>query len=180
MTQPDESRRDTALSEVREGELRIARDGTWYHEGRPIRRRELVKLFSTVLTRDESGAFFLKTPVETCPIAVEDAPFVALELEAEGEGAAQTRAVRTNLDSWVEAGPDHPLRVEIDSDSGEPRPYILVTEAPAGGLEALLLRPVFYRLVELAVPGNGEQADKVGVWSRGVFYPLGPLPAEAG
>lgn len=180
MTQPDESRSEAALANLREGELRIARDGTWYHEGRPIRRKELVKLFSTVLTRDESGAFFLKTPVETCPIEVEDAPFVALEMAAEGEGETQRLDFRTNVESWIEAGSEHPLRVETDPDSAEPRPYILVKEAPAGGLEALLLRPVFYQLVERAVAGTGDQAGKLGVWSRGVFYPLGPLPAADG
>ena len=180
MSQPDESRAERAVSNLREGEMRIARDGTWYHEGRPIRRKELVQLFSTVLTREESGAFLLRTPVETCPIEVEDAPFVALELQAEGAGESQTLAFRTNVEAWVEAGPEHPLRVEIDSDSDEPRPYIHVKDAPAGGLEALLLRPVFYQLVELAVPGRGEHAGKLGVWSRGVFFPLGPLPAESG
>lgn len=180
MTQSDESQAGGAFSKLREGELRIARDGTWYHEGRPIRRKELVKLFSSVLTRDDSGTFLLRTPVETCPIAVEDAPFTALEMEAEGAGEGQRLSFRTNVESWVEAGPEHPLRVEIESDSGEPRPYILVEDAPGGGLEALLLRPVFYQLVERAVPGAGEHAGKLGVWSRGVFFPLGPLPADGG
>lgn len=184
MTQSDERQAGDTFETIRAGELRIAKDGTWFHEGRPIRRKELVKLFSTVLKRDEDGAFWLETPVEKCPIAVEDAPFTALELEAAGTGETQRLDFRTNVDTWVEAGPEHPLRVATDPESGEPRPYIQVkgvSEGDSGGvLEALVLRPVFYQLVERAVPGEGEHEGKLGVWSRGVFFPLGPLPAEAG
>ena len=167
------------MDKVSEGELRIAADGTWFHEGAPIRRKELVKLFSTVLKRDENGDFWLQTPVEKCPIAVEDAPFVALELRDSGGGEDRVLDFRTNVDAWVEAGPEHPIRVEIDPESDEPRPYLLVEDGPAGGLEALLARSVFYQLVEQAVPGEGAQAGKLGVWSRGVFFPLGPLPEGA-
>lgn len=180
MTPSDESRAGDALEDVPEGDLRIARDGTWYHEGRPIRRKELVKLFATVLKRDEAGDFWLQTPVEKCPIAVEDAPFVAVEMEASGEGEAQRLDFRSNLDAWIEAGPERPLRVETAAQSGEPRPYVLAEPGPAGGLEALLLRPVFYRLAELAVPGQGEHEGKLGVWSRGAFFVLGPLPEAGG
>lgn len=179
MTQSDERQAGDTFDKIRGGELRIAKDGTWFHEGRPIRRKELVKLFSTVLKRDEAGAFWLETPVEKCPIAVEDAPFTALELEAAGAGETQRLDFRTNVDTWVEAGSEHPLRVESDPESGEPRPYIQVKAGSAGVLDALVLRPVFYQLVERAVPGEGEHEGKLGVWSRGVFFPLGPLPAEA-
>lgn len=177
MTSSDESRPGDPLADVPSGELRIASDGTWFHEGAPIRRKPLVKLFATVLKRDEDGDFWLQTPVEKCPIAVEDAPFVAVELRAEGEGEAQRLDFRSNLDVWIEAGPERPLRVETDPASGEPRPYVLVEPGPGGGLEALLLRPVFYQLVDCAVPGRGEHDGQLGVWSRGAFFALGPLPA---
>lgn len=180
MAQSDESPRENALDTVSEGELRIAADGTWFHEGAPIRRKELVKLFSTVLKRDENGDFWLQTPVEKFPIAVEDAPFIALELREAGSGEAGALDFRTNVDAWVEAGPEHPLRVETDPESGEPRPYLLVQDGPGGGLEALLARSVFYQLVEQAVPGEGAQAGKLGVWSRGAFFPLGQLPQGVG
>lgn len=181
MPPSDESPGGDPLRAVPAGELRIARDGTWFHEGRPIRRMELVKLFATVLKRDEAGNFWLRTPVEACPIIVEDAPFTAVELSVEGQGERQVLRFRSNLDLWVEAGPEHPLRVETDTESGAPRPYIQIQPGPAGGLEALVLRTVFYQLVEVAVPGRGPQEGLLGVWSRGVFFALGPLPpAEDG
>jgi hypothetical protein len=149
--------------------MRIARDGTWYYQGSPIPRPQLVKLFATVLQRDEKGDFWLKTPVEKARIQVEDAPFVAVELSAEGEGRGQRLTFRTNLDEHVTAGPEHPLRVSVDGESGEPSPYLKVRE----GLDALISRPVFYELAELAEASDSEP-DLLGVWSEGVFFPLGP------
>jgi hypothetical protein len=157
-------------------DIRIARDGTWYHEGAPIRRKPLVKLFASVLWRDDDGGYWLRTPVEKGRIAVEDAPFTAVELSVKGEGRNQVLAFRTNLDDWVEADSVHPLRVVEDPDNGEPAPYILVRDR----LEALILRPVYYELADLAVesPPAGDESAKesncLGVWSKGVFFPLGP------
>lgn len=159
-------------------DMSIARDGTWYYQGTPIKRERLVRLFASVLMRDETGDYWLKTPVEKARISVEDAPFVAVELRVEGEGEDQRLVFRTNLDEEVTAGPEHPLRVDEDAESGEPSPYVTVRQ----GLEALIARPVFYELADLAVAENGEngekgedgEGDRLGVWSAGVFFPLGP------
>ena len=157
------------LPQLKDFEMRIARDGTWYHQGRPIRRLPLVKLFSTVLRRDEEGRFWLQTPVERGRIEVEDAPFTAVELSVTGQGESQVLAFRTNLDEWVEADSDHPIRLAQDPDSGEPRPYIEVRNK----LEALILRSVFYELADLAGPGP-KHPKQMGVWSHGAFFPFGP------
>lgn len=148
--------------------MKICRDGTWLHEGRPIRRHNMVKLFSTVLRRDDSGGFWLETPVEKGRIEVEDAPFLAVEITADGSGKAQILKFRTNVDDVVTLDADHPLRVEIDSKTQEPRPYIQVR----GGLEARLLRAVFYELVNLA---GEEKPGELGVWSAGHYFPLGKI-----
>ena len=151
--------------------LRIARDGTWYHDGTAIRRPALVKLFSTVLRRDEHGEFWLVTPVEKGRIVVEDAPFVAVALETAGTGREQRLSFRTNVDQIVTAGPDHPIRVDIDRATGEPAPYVRVRE----NLDALLLRPVFYQLVELAEETEIDGRAALRVWSEGVSFPIGYL-----
>ena len=142
-------------------DIRIARDGSWWHEGRPIARPELVRLFSTVLRRDADG-YYLVTPVEKLRIRVEDAPFLAVGLESVGE------AVRfvTNVGDVIEAGPDHPIRVEPDQGRG-PRPYVRVR----GGLDALISRPVFYELVSIGEPQDG----RLGVSSGGCGFDLGAL-----
>jgi hypothetical protein len=157
--------------------LRIARDGTWFHQGSPIGRIALVKLFATVLRRDECGDYWLITPAERGRIAVDDAPFVAVELKAEGEGEHQSLSFRTNLDHWVTAGAAHPIMVRgtggdgADLDDG-PAPYILVRDR----LEARIGRAVFYELVGLAVERPTEQGIELGVWSERVFFPLGMIP----
>jgi hypothetical protein len=148
-------------------DLRIAADGTWFYLGTPIGRPAMVRLFSTILRRD-AERYVLVTPVEKVGIRVDDAPFLAVELAAEGAGEDQALNFRTNVGDWTEAGPEHTLRVTTDPRSGEPRPYVHVR----GGLEALIARPVFYELVALAVPREGA----LGLWSRGRFFPLGPLP----
>ncbi len=149
--------------------LKIARDGTWSYQGSPITRKPLVKLFSTVLQRDQAGDYWLVTPVERARIAVEDAPFTAVELAARGSGPQQVLAFRNNVDDWVEAGPDHPIRVSEDPATGEPRPYILVRD----NLEALILRSVYYEMVELADIRKVEDIEWLGLWSHGAFFPLG-------
>ena len=152
-------------------DMRIARDGTWYYRGSPITRQRLVKLFASVLRRDDDGGYSLVTPAERGRIIVEDAPFVAVELMTEGEGRQRTLSFRTNLDEIVAAGPEHRLRVDT-AENGEPAPYLLVRP----GLEALINRPVFYELVELA---DAEReagitaGEGVGVWSGGMFFDLG-------
>jgi hypothetical protein len=150
-----------------EGEFRIDAGGNWFHEGAPIGRREMVKLFARALIRDADGAYWLKTSVEKVPVMVEDAPFLAVELKVQGRAAAQALRFRTNIDSWVDLGPDHPLIVRVASAG--PRPYV----ALAGGLEALVTRPVYYQLAALAVAGP-EGTERPGVWSGGAFFPLTP------
>lgn len=144
--------------------MRIATDGTWFHEGSPIGRKELVRLFSTILRREADGSFVLVTPVEKLDIIVEDAPFIAIEVTTEGEGRDRRLIFRTNVDDLVEAGPDHLLRVETAPD-GTPRPYIHVR----AGLEALVNRAVFYQLADLALE---EAGTPPGLWSGGVFFPF--------
>jgi hypothetical protein len=163
-------------------DIRIARDGTWFYHGSPIGRIALVKLFSTVLRRDDAGDFWLITPAERGRIRVDDAPFVAVELKAEGEGEARTLSFRTNIDDWVTAGPDHPIRVAYADGpgaespggelSGTPAPYILVRER----LEARIGRAVFYELVGLAEERRTPQGTELGVWSEQTFFPLGRIP----
>lgn len=149
-------------------DIRIARDGTWFHQGMPIGRKEIVRLFSTILRKDADGVH-LVTPVEKMRIRVDDAPFVAVLLDAEGAGSNQTLIFTTNVGDEVRAGAENPLRVSTNSESGEPAPYVHVR----GGLEARISRAVFYQLVELAVAG--AEPDVLGVWSSGSFFPLGRM-----
>ena len=149
-------------------DMRIARDGTWFHTGTPIGRPALVKLFSTILRREPDGSFVLVTPVEKLDIEVEDAPFIAVELTSEGEGPTRRLGFRLNADDYVIAGPDNILRVETAPD-GTPRPYIHVR----AGLEALINRAVFYEMVELAL---NEGASPPGLWSEGCFFAFAPAP----
>lgn len=149
-------------------EMRIARDGTWYYRGTPINRLSLVKLFATVLRRDENGGYSLVTPVERGRVAVEDAPFIAVEVERRGEGREQQLVFRTNVDENVIAGPDHPIRVETGAND-EPMPYLLVRS----GIEARLARPVFYELVDYADAAREAGEPGFGVWSGGMFFSLG-------
>jgi hypothetical protein len=153
-------------------DIRIARDGTWYYRGSPIARKPLVKLFSTVIQLDEHGDYWLATPAERGRIQVDDAPFTAVELDVAGSGRDQLLRFRTNVDDWIEAGPDHPLRVSEAPGTGEPSPYILVRD----NLEALIVRPVYYEMVERAVEGRIDETDHLGLWSKGTFFPLGRLP----
>lgn len=156
-------------------DIRIARDGTWYHEGDPIKRIELAKLFATVLRRDDAGDFWLVTPVERGRIVVEDAPFVAVEMSASGEGDEQVLSFRTNLDEWVEAGPDHPIRVVHHPESGEPTPYIEIRNR----LDARISRSVYYEMVDRAMVNSQDNgAAEVGVWSNRAFFTLGKLPGD--
>lgn len=151
-------------------DMRIARDGTWFYRGSPINRKPLVKLFSGVLRRMDSGEYWLVTPAERGRVQVDDAPFTAVEVTAQGAGAGQELTFRTNLDDFVIADATHPIRVAHGAD-GAPSPYVLVRP----GLEALILRPVFYHLVDLGEERRIDGIDQLGVWSRGQFFVLGAL-----
>ncbi|MCW5725018.1 MAG: DUF1285 domain-containing protein [Maricaulaceae bacterium] len=147
-------------------DIAIRRDGSWWHEGRRITRRRLVKLFSRILRKEDDGLHYLVTPVEKVAVKVECAPFIAVRVDRAGEGRAQQLVFTTNLDDLTIAGPDRPIRVETDPQTGEPAPFVRVRAA----LDALIARPAFYELVEMA-----EERDGVlGVWSSGVFFELGP------
>jgi hypothetical protein len=151
--------------------LRIARDGSWWHEGRPIARIALVKLFATVLRRAADGSYWLVTSVERGRIEVEDAPFVAVELAASGAGHEQRIRLRSNLGEWVTVGPEHPLRLRrTASDAGDVAlvPYVEIR----GGLEARLTRPVYYQLVDLGAERRDGGRNRFGVWSAGHFFAL--------
>jgi uncharacterized protein len=167
---PTESEIGAKRAPIDRGDLpmRIARDGTWFYRGSPIARLPLVKLFASVLRREADGRYWLVTPAERGKIQVEDAPFLAVALTAEGEGREQQLIFTTNLDDIVTAGPANPLRVETTA-KGEPAPYILVR----ADLEARIARPVFYELVELGREERIESTTQFGVWSKGMFFRLG-------
>ena len=143
----------------------IRKDGLWLHEGSPIGRPQLVRLFSTVLRKDPDG-FHLVTPVEKLRITVEDAPFLATRVDRVGEALRFT----TNVGDEVEAGPDNAIRVEVGED-GAPRPYLHVRR----GLEARIARPVFYELVEMAEERETSQGATLGVASNGAWFPIGMI-----
>lgn len=150
--------------------MEIRADGSWWHEGTRITRERLVKLFSRILRKDEDGVTYLVTPYEKVIVHVEDAPFLAVRVDRSGApGPGQSLTFRTNLEYETTAGPDAPIRVETDAATGEPAPYVLVR----GRLEAKITRAAFYDMVELAVPAPDGTA-RLGVWSQGVFFPLGP------
>lgn len=146
----------------------IKPDGRWVHEGATITRETLVRLFSTVLRKDPDG-FHLVTPVEKMKITVEDAPFVAVRVDrARNAAGDETLRFLTNVGDEVEAGADNPIRVEV-SAAGEPRPYVHVRR----GLEALIARPVFYELVEMAEERETADGPTLGVASNGAWFPVG-------
>ena len=167
--------RASQLASCGDFDIRIARDGTWFYKGSPIARRELVKLFASVLRRTDSGEYWLVTPAERGRILVDDAPFTAVECTPEGDGDGRVLWFRTNLDEWLEAGPEHPIRVAFTTDRGEPRPYIEVRDR----LDALIVRPVYYQLVELAEFRRLDGRDVLGLWSKGEFFPLEPISRVA-
>ncbi|QEW23028.1 hypothetical protein LA6_005264 [Marinibacterium anthonyi] len=146
-------------------DMRIARDGTWFYLGTPIGRPELVKLFSSILRKDGAD-YFLVTPVEKVGITVDDAPFVAVDFEATGNGPDQVLTFTTHVGDMAIAGPDHPIRVTRDPETGEPSPYVLIRR----NLEALIDRKSFYRLVEIGTHHDGW----FGLWSGGQFFPVIP------
>lgn len=159
--------------------IRIDRDGRWYYENSPIGRLPLVKLFSTVLSRDADGTYWLTTPAERGTIEVEDVPFVAVEMEVSGAGPDQKLRLRTNIDQWVVVDGEHPVWLGegngVGHDAaGGPTPYVHVRD----GLNARIARSVYYDLVALAVEEKSgaetpPEKGKFGIWSMGRFFPLG-------
>jgi hypothetical protein len=152
-------------------DMRIAPDGTWYYMNSPIGRKPLMKLFASVLRRDEDGKYYLVTPVEKCGITVEDAAFVAIRMQVAGSGRGQVIAFETNADDHVTLDAEHPLRVEDEAGTGGLKPYVLVR----GRLEALVARALFYDLVAAGTVVDGW----FGVWSSGRFWRMKPA-AEIG
>lgn len=150
-------------------DMRIAVDGTWFYLGTPIGRPGLVRLFSTILRREEDGRYVLVTPVEKVGIRVDDAPFVAVRVDASGEGEGQSLQFTTNVGDVTSAGTAHPIRVAFRGEEREPRPYLHVRN----GLEARISRAVFYELVGLSVERPVGDGRELGVWSGSVFFSLG-------
>ena len=153
-----------------DSEMRIARDGVWYHQGSPIGREAMVRLFASILRREADGSHVLVTPVEKLDIVVDDAPFVAVEVKAEGSGRDATLAFRLNTGDLVTAGPANPLRFAAADDG--PRPYLAVR----GGMEALVARSVYYELADRA---EADEHGAIGIWSDGAFFAMEPRSGEA-
>ncbi len=148
--------------------MRIDRDGTWFYLGSPIGRKELVKLFSSVLRHDDDGVHYLVTPVEKCSVEIEDAPFLAVRMSVTGTGHEQVITFETSVEDGVVVDVDHPLRFETEKDTGGLKPYVLVRAR----LEALVNRALFYDLVALGVVEKRDGDDWFGVWSSGEFWPM--------
>ncbi len=153
-------------------DIQIKRDGTWFYMGTPIGRAPLVRLFSTVLRKDEDGKTYLVTPVEKIGITVEDAPFVAVEMNASGKQDDQVITFRTNVGDLVEAGPENPLRFDIVGETDQLKPYILVR----GRLEALLARPVMYELISYGEEIEFRGEAMFALRSKGKVFPV--MPAQ--
>ena len=150
-------------------DMRIARDGTWFYLGTPIGRPELVKLFAGVIRKDGDD-YFLVTPAEKVGITVDDAPFVAVDFDVSSPGPDQVLTFTTNIGDTAIAGPENPIRVERDPETGEPSPYILIRT----NLEALIDRKSFYRLVDIGSDNTVDGGKWFGIWSSGRFFPIIP------
>ncbi len=157
-----------------EMDMVIRADGSWWHDGVMITRKPLVKLFASILRKDDDGRTYLVTPVEKIAIQVERGHFLAVESEVDGVGEAQIIRFRTNMDDIISIGPDNPLRVETDNNTLEPSPYIGVR----GRLEAMVIRSVFYDLVDRAVEIDVAEGKQLGLYSQNCFFPLGPVNAH--
>jgi hypothetical protein len=157
-------------------DIRITTDGKWHYRGSPIERAALVRLFAGALTRDAAGDYWLETPAERGRIQVDDAPFLAVELSVQGAGRAARLKFRTNMDEWVTADAAHPIHLRPrPSEAGGRglRPYLRLR----GGIEALIARPVYYALADIAVEHAIAGVVRTGVWSSGTFFPLAPAVA---
>lgn len=150
-------------------DIRVARDGSWYHKGELMHREAIPRLFSTILRREEDGDYYLVTPVEKWRIQVEDAPLIAHTLEVQGEGEQQLLAVTTNVGEKLLLGKEHPLEVGSYDSDNSPRPVVHVRR----GLEARLATPAYYELADLLVEKSAGDKSVLGVWSGGEFFEVG-------
>jgi hypothetical protein len=146
--------------------LAIRCDGTWTYGGSPINRMSLVKLFASILRRDDDGAYYLVTPAEKVLCKVEDAPFLAVEMEVWGSGSEQEILIRTNVDDVVAGRASNPIRFQLDKQHGSLKPYILVR----GRLEALFTRSLTYELLDRC--GSVGPGGHPGIWTGGAFFPI--------
>lgn len=149
-------------------DIRIARDGSWFYLRSPIRRLPLVKLFASVLRKDDDGRHYLVTPVEKIGIQVEDAPFLAVEMFSEGEGQSRQISVRTNLGDLIKIGSDHPIFFKGDPDTMGFKPYVRVR----GRLDALFTRSLTLDLAEYFQEGSDIDSEAMGIWSGGRFFEI--------
>lgn len=156
-------------------DMRIDVNGTWFYHGSPINRKKLVNLFSTVVRRDQAGDYWLITPAEMARIKVEDAPFLAVEMVVTNDNGVKSLDFRTNVEKWVRLDTDHPLRMDIDPENGEPRPYIRL--AP-DGTEARIVRSIFYDLVNMAEVTAIDGIDMLTIKSTDQVFVLGPASED--
>lgn len=152
-----------------DSDFRISRDGTWFHQGSPIGRQAMVRLFSTILNREADGSYWLKTPVEKCRIDVEDVPFTIIAMRVRDlEDTGRTLCLKTNVNEWVSVDTQHALTLRKDSETGDLVPYVHVRD----GLDAKFNRNTYYELVEwMLAEGKIEQGLR-GIQSAGTFFPL--------
>lgn len=157
-------------------DMRIASDGTWFYMGTPIGREKMVRLFASVLRKDADGNTYLVTPVEKIGITVDDAHFVANDVEVAGEGDARQLCFTTNVGDQVIAGAENPIKVLVDQNTGEPRPYLHVR----GRLNALISRNVYYELIEKGNVVDDNGVSTCTIFSSGVEFSLGAWPDDMG
>lgn len=155
-------------------DIRIDRNGSWVHQGTVITRQRLVRLFSTILRRESDGCYYLVTPVEKWRVQVEDVPFYCILMHNSGQEEHQVLTFTTSVADEVVADSAHPLRIEIDAETEQPSPYILVRD----GLEALMARSVYYQLIDLAVEREIAGETWLGIWSSGTFFMISRLQAD--
>lgn len=156
-------------------DIHIDAEGMWFWDGDPVTRQDLICMLAFMLSRDEKGAYWLRTPTEFGRIRVDDVPFIAVEAFAIREGRDQVITLRTNVDEMITVDAEHPLRIHINPKTGEPRPYVGV----GAGLEARLSRPVYYELVERGTEWTIDGHTVYGLWSAGVFFVLGQLEPDS-
>ena len=148
-------------------DIRIASDGVWFHEGRPILRKKLVKLFASVLKRKSNGEYWLITPAEQARIKVDEAPFIVVEMIVKRKNEDQGIVLRTNIDQYITVDSDHPVYVS-KRPNGEYAPYLLISD----GLTALINRTVYYQMAELCMERVSSKGSQTGIWSEGSFFTL--------
>jgi len=152
-------------------DIRIDANGTWYSDGSPFTRKDLICLFASALHRDSAGDYWIATPAELGRLTVEDAPFMAVEMFVQGDGKDQVISFRTNIDEMVTVDIDHPLQVRDGKESGENTPYVGLER----NMEAKLSRAVYYELVSHGIEEEIDGEMIYGLWSSNQFFPIGSL-----